>query len=273
MVVLATEIAWPLLRCSCTSHSCLVFAGVKSGHALKRTTSSRISTHVLEEPAAIPSSVTPQSVQQDRHSLLDTDSLLSLSMPDLCAAAAASDCDYGTSSENPEPAKADAPKTVPMVPPLSQPRSPAHPSPTEASTAEPSPDQHAVDVGPAHTGPTAHPQPPASPAEPAALQTASLQRSISSPTTIDFLPGKTQGVNPAMTMSIESAVEDSKLVAPPTVPLGSPQAAPIDALTVDKVAPNGCLHMFCCSKAPSSTQKTKGSVLMRCQQVFRKGRR
>lgn len=238
---------------------------------MERTTSSRISTQVLEESAFFPLPPTTPLVQQNRHSLLDTDSLLAHSMPDLFTAAASGHDDDDCSSKPLEPAKADAPQTRQVVSPPSQPSSPPQPAPADAFTAQPSLDQHAAAVGLADTRSTPHPEPPAGPAKPAAHQPASVQHSPP-PTTIAFLPGKTQGVKPDMTVHDESVVEGSKLVTPATVPLGLLQAAPISVLTEDKVAPNGCLHMFCCSKTAGSKQKTKGSVLVRCQQVFRKGR-
>ncbi|KAL3136826.1 hypothetical protein ABBQ38_005538 [Trebouxia sp. C0009 RCD-2024] len=155
-------------------------AGVKAGLALKRTTSSLIST---KEFAATSTSPTAPSVQQDRHSLPDSDTIPASYVPD--AFAAASDQAAHPPSDAPEPAGVHPPQPVP-APPSPLPETSAQSGPTAQLAA-------AVESVRVHS--STSPQAPVAPlAQGAAIQPASVQRSPS----IARLPNETQGMHPYM---------------------------------------------------------------------------
>lgn len=241
-----------------------MFVGIKAGRALKRTTSSRISTQKFA--ATLPFTTAPL-VQQDWHSLLDADSILAHLVPDVIDAAGSHQAD-DTTSEAPEPAGAWVPQPVPVTTPM-QPASSAQPHPADPSTAHHSPpDQLVVADESVEVQPPTSPQPSvASPAQ-GASQPAWVQRSpLPSPTRPPL--AEAQGTAPCMTpVHVEPAV-GAKLMAPAINPV-LPQAVPessqvplpatvlestVSPTTEDVVESTGCLHFLCCFKRHGRTRK------------------
>ncbi|KAL3136829.1 hypothetical protein ABBQ38_005541 [Trebouxia sp. C0009 RCD-2024] len=265
----------------------LELPGAKAGLALKRTPSSLISA---KEFAASSTSPTAPPVQQDRHSLLDSDTIPASYVPD--ASTAASDQAANAAFVAPEPAGVHPPQPVPP-PPSPLPETPAQSGPTaqlaaalESVQEHPPASPNAPVAPPVQSSP--HDQlvaaadstqvpppisphaPVAPPAQVAATQPARVQSlPLSPPKT--HLPEETQGTHLHVTGHMEPAAA-AMLMAPAIVTAAMPQPAiesshlpvvppvlksSISPTTEDVVAPTGCFHFLCCFKASKSKRKMR----------------